>query len=71
MKNDWDIRLQCTVCGSRQRRYRRDGNPPYGQTPRATDTVVCSNCTANAGHKDDVKTVHFIDFASPRELAAT
>jgi alkaline phosphatase len=66
----WDIRLQCTVCGTRVRRHRNDYNGAIGDKPKPTVTTTCSNCTCNAGYPPgDVKTVHFIDYATPAELA--
>jgi len=72
--SEWDIRIQCTVCGTRQRRNRSDscepGGPPFGHEPKATVKCVCDNCTAEAGHPmGDVATVHFVDYATESELA--
>lgn len=69
-KTVWDIRLQCTVCGFRQRRCRNDHPGYLGDKPKATIEVKCSNCTANANYPEGgVKTLHFIDFASDKEEA--
>jgi hypothetical protein len=65
---DWDIRLQCTRCGQRKRRCRSDGNPPYGREPPATTWEVCYQCSEDLG-RDEVCTLHFIDYATDRELA--
>lgn len=66
--NAWDIRLQCTACGFRQRRNRDDHAGFLGDNPKATITVECSNCTCNAGYPSGgVRTVHFIDYAKPGE----
>ena len=67
----WDIMLQCTACGFRVRRHRNDYNGAIGDAPKPTVTTTCSNCTCNAGYPPgDVKTVHFIDYATKAELAA-
>lgn len=66
----WDIMLQCTACGFRTRRHRNDYNGAIGDAPKPTVETTCSNCTANAGDfAPDVKTVHFIDYSTPAELA--
>ncbi len=58
----WDIRLQCTICGFRVRRHRKDYRGKIGDKPQATLITECSNCTAKAGYpKGDIKTLHFID----------
>lgn len=61
--------LQCTACGTRSRRHRTDYNGDIGDAPKPTVVSWCGNCTANAGNKD-VKTTHFIDYATKAELAA-
>lgn len=69
MLDKWDIRLQCSRCGVRVRRCRDDCG--IGDRPRATVTTECSNCTCNAGYPPGgVKTVHFIDYATPAEEKA-
>jgi len=69
VSTQWDIRLQCTVCGERQRRCRADGTPPFGHEPVATVFSVCHNCHANADYPDEeVKTLHFVDYATDDEL---
>jgi hypothetical protein len=68
-KDGWDIRLQCTVCGTRVRRHRNDYAGLSGDSPPATVMTGCSNCTCEAGHpREEVQTLHFVDFASPEEL---
>lgn len=67
MRSEWDIRLQCTVCGQRKRRCRSDGNPPFGHEPQATTMTVCDQCGADTD--EEVKTLHFVDYATDAELA--
>ena len=68
----WDIRLQCTKCGFRVRRHRNDYNGAIGDAPKATVETECSNCTCNAGYPSGgMKTIHFIDYATRRELATS
>ncbi len=64
--NDWDIRLECTVCGQRKRRCRSDGCPPFGREPMPTVIETCYQCSHGV---EDVKTLHFVDYASEKELA--
>lgn len=65
----WDIRLQCTVCGMRVRRHRKDYPGKLGDSPQATLETECSNCTCQAGYPaKEVRTLHFIDFATDDEL---
>jgi hypothetical protein len=61
----WDIMLQCTICGFRQRRCRKDGNPPFGDNPPATCVTECTNCSASL--ETDVVTDHFVDFITEKE----
>lgn len=69
-EHEWDIRIQCTVCGKRQRRHRADGNPPFGHEPPPTVMSVCYQCQSDAGYPEpEVKTLHFVDFASEYEMA--
>lgn len=64
----WDIILQCTICGWRSRRHRSDGNPPFGKEPPATVEDVCYNCQSRMHYPvPEVKTTHFVDFARPDE----
>lgn len=65
----WIYRLQCTVCGMRVRRHERDYPGYLGDDPKVTVEIACSNCTCAAGYPDDeVKTLHFIDYATDEEL---
>lgn len=66
----WDIRLQCTVCGFRKRRNRRDyGGMLAGENLPSTLVTDCSNCTANLGRIGaDVLTKHFVDLIDEKEL---
>jgi hypothetical protein len=67
----WDIRIQCTVCGTRCRRHRNDHPGSIGATPKATLEGVCHVCTSAAGYpRDEVRTLHFIDYATDEELRA-
>lgn len=69
-KDGWDIRLQCTACNVRVRRHRKDYPGFLGDSPKATVETVCHNCTTAAGcQTPEVRTLHFIDFATDAELA--
>jgi len=57
--NDWDIRLECTICGKRIRRCRSDGNPPFGKEPPSTVVTECCECNA--------ETLHFVDYSTEKE----
>ena len=65
----WDIRIQCTVCNTRSRRHRNDHPGKIGDAPKATLVTVCHVCASAAGYpRDEVRTLHFIDYATDEEL---
>lgn len=59
------------TCGTRSRRNRKDYPGKLGDDPKATLETVCHVCTSSAGYPDEeVKTLHFIDYATDEELRA-
>lgn len=65
----WSIRIQCTECGHRARRNRGEGDPPFGYEPPPTVRDVCLSCSMSGGPPYlMVRTLHFVDFATPDEL---
>jgi len=60
----WDVRLQCTVCGFRVRRHRKDYGGLLNENKQTIFKTECSNCTANENAynvKGGIQTIHFVD----------
>jgi hypothetical protein len=44
--------------------------PPFGHEPQPTTISVCGQCQCNADYPIiEVKTMHFVDFATDKEMS--